>query len=38
VIPEGQAYYDAIASVTPPVNQTQITITSVDITPEKFVN
>jgi len=36
VIPRGQAYSDAVASATPPVNQSLVTITSADITPEKF--
>lgn len=36
VIPRGQAYYDSVASLTPPVNQTQITITSADIAPANF--
>lgn len=35
VIPRGQAFIDT-ASGTPPVNQSQVTIRSVDITPEKF--
>lgn len=35
VIPRGQAFIDT-ASGTPPVNQSQVTITSADITPEKF--
>lgn len=36
VIPRGQAYYEGLASVSPPINQSQVTITSADITPEKF--
>jgi hypothetical protein len=36
VITRGQAYYESQASATPPVNQSQITITSADITLEKF--
>jgi arylsulfatase A-like enzyme len=36
VIPREQAYYESQASATPPVNQSQVTITSEDITPEKF--
>jgi arylsulfatase len=36
VIPRGQAFYESVASATPPVNQTQITITSADITPANF--
>ena len=38
VVPEGQAYYNTVASATPPVNQSQVTITSADITPEKFMS
>jgi arylsulfatase len=36
VIPRGQAFSEAIASAIPPVNQTQTTITSADITPQAF--
>ena len=36
VIPRGQAYYESLASATPPINQSQITITSADITPANF--
>jgi hypothetical protein len=32
----GQAFYESQASFTPPVNQSQVTITSQDITPYKF--
>jgi hypothetical protein len=35
VIPRGQQFYETISG-TPPVNQSQVTISSVDITPEKF--
>lgn len=38
VIPRGQAFSDTVASATPPVNQSQVTITSADITPEKFMS
>lgn len=36
VIPRGQAYYNSLVSVTPPVNESQITITSADISPANF--
>jgi arylsulfatase A-like enzyme len=36
VIPRGQTYYNSQASITPPVNGSQITISSGDIMPEKF--
>lgn len=36
VIPRGQPYIDAVSSVTPPVNQSEVTITSADILPENF--
>jgi hypothetical protein len=36
VIPRGQAYVVTPTSATPPVNQTQDTITSVDIQPQNF--
>ena len=36
VIPRGQAYYEALASASPPINQSQVTITSADIIPEQF--
>lgn len=36
VIPRGQDYINTVASATPPVNQSDVTITSADITPEKF--
>jgi arylsulfatase len=36
VIPTGQAFYNSVASLTPPVNQSQITITSADIAPANF--
>jgi arylsulfatase A-like enzyme len=36
VIPRGQAYIVTLTSATPPVNQTQDTITSVDIQPQNF--
>jgi arylsulfatase len=36
VVPLGQAFYISQASFTPPVNQSQVTITSQDISPEKF--
>jgi arylsulfatase len=35
IIPRGQAYFET-ASATPPVNQSEVTISSGDITPEKF--
>lgn len=38
VIPRGQAFYEGLASASPPVNQSQVTITSADIIPEKFSN
>ena len=37
VIPRGEAFYDTVASATPPVNQSEVTITSTDITPENFM-
>jgi arylsulfatase len=36
VIPRGQTYYEGLASASPPINQSQVTITSADIVPEKF--
>jgi hypothetical protein len=36
VVPVGTTYSQGLASATPPVNQSQITITSADITPENF--
>lgn len=36
VIPRGHAYYEGLASASPPVNQSQVTITSADITPANF--
>jgi arylsulfatase len=36
VIPRGQAYSDSVGSATPPVNQSEVTITSADITPANF--
>jgi hypothetical protein len=33
VIPRGQTFYESLASVSPPINQSQVTITSADITP-----
>ena len=36
VIPRGEAFDETVASATPPVNQSQVTITSADITPENF--
>ena len=36
VIPRGEAFVETIASATPPVNQSEITITSAVITPENF--
>ena len=36
VIPRGQAYYESLASASPPINQSQVTITSADITPANF--
>jgi arylsulfatase A-like enzyme len=36
VIPRGQAYYEGLESASPPINQSQVTITSADIIPEQF--
>jgi arylsulfatase len=37
VIPRGQAFYEGLESGSPPINnQSQVTITSADIIPEKF--
>ena len=36
VIPRGQVYYEGLESVSPPINQSQVTITSADIIPEQF--
>lgn len=36
VIPRGQTYDEALASASPPINQSQVTITSADITPANF--
>jgi arylsulfatase A-like enzyme len=36
VIPRGEAFDESLASATPPVNQSQVTITSADITAENF--
>ena len=36
VIPRGQAFYESLASASPPINQSQVTITSADITPANF--
>jgi hypothetical protein len=36
VIPRGQAYFATLTSATPPVNQEQDIITSVDIQPQNF--
>jgi len=36
VIPRGQAYYEGLESVSPPINQSRVTITSADIIPEQF--
>ena len=36
VIPRGQTFYESLASVSPPINQSQVTITSADITPANF--
>ncbi|MDX1373416.1 MAG: hypothetical protein R3321_13165, partial [Nitrososphaeraceae archaeon] len=36
VIPRGQSFYEGLASASPPINQSQVTITSADIIPEKF--
>lgn len=36
VIPRGQAFVESLASASPPINQSQVTITSADITPANF--
>lgn len=36
VIPRGQAYDVGLASASPPLNQSLVTITSADITPANF--
>lgn len=36
VIPRGQTYYEALASAAPPLNQSQVTISSADIIPQQF--
>ena len=36
VIPRGQTFYESLASASPPINQSQVTITSADITPANF--
>lgn len=36
VIPRGEAFVVTLASSTPPVNQSEVTITSADIVPENF--
>lgn len=36
IIPRAQAYYDSVESASRPVNQSQVTISSADIIPEKF--
>ena len=36
VIPRGQTFDESLASASPPINQSQVTITSVDITPANF--
>jgi hypothetical protein len=36
VIPRGQAFYESLASASPSINQSQVTITSADITPANF--
>jgi hypothetical protein len=36
VIPRGESFDVGLASVSPPINQSQVTITSADITPANF--
>jgi arylsulfatase A-like enzyme len=36
VIPRGQTFVESLASTSPPINQSQVTITSADITPANF--
>lgn len=36
VIPRGQAFDEGLESASPPINQSQVTITSADIIPEQF--
>ena len=36
VIPRGQAFDVSLASASPPINQSEVTITSADIVPENF--
>ena len=36
VIPQGETYDVALASAIPPVNESQVTISSADIIPENF--
>ena len=36
VIPRGQTFDESLASASPPINQSQVTITSADITPANF--
>lgn len=36
VIPRGEAYLEALASAGPPINQSQVTITSADVAPQNI--
>jgi hypothetical protein len=36
VIPRGESYYEALTTAAPPLNQSQMTISSEDITPVQF--
>lgn len=36
VIPRGESYYEALTTAAPPLNQSQVTISSEDIAPVQF--